>query len=677
MKLPVATLHAALLSPRTLLIIFLLMAILMFSSALIELQLSRSELTHLMTEQAHSLIETLLITSRNALLSNERLDAAIRERLLNNANFVRMLYEQNRISNTLLTRLAEEQGLYRINIFNRYGEKIYYSHQQEHIDRYQRNNPQKILQPIFTGETDTLLIGIKPARFEDGYRFAVALAAVNRSAIVVNLDAGQILQFRKEIGYGNMLRSLVVNPGIVYVALQDSTGILAASPNVRRLEPVSGSPFLLSSLQDTVPGTRIYRFEEVDVFETVHPLFYKGRTVGLFRLGLSMEPLDEINARIIRRFGFISIILLFIGGILFSLVLIRQNLETTRKQYQVVETYSSKLIRSVSDAVIVLDEKNHIRIFNPAASKIFGKSESETIGRDFQSIVDCADCAAITSSVEQMKQVECRIGGKTKYLLTSRSRFRDENDEPNTILIIRDLTSLRQMEVQVQRNERLTAMGELASGVAHEIRNPLNTIGTIVQQLDKDFEPKESGAEYHELAGLVYNEVKRINETVQHFLRFSRPDPLYPEPFILSEMLKALKKQYQPLLESNGGSIAVQQKWDGEVVWDRKQMQQVFMNLIQNAADAGKTEVHISIAVHPLSDEEIEIAIVDDGPGIPAEILPRIFNLYFTTKANGTGIGLSIVQRIIYEHEGSINVNSVEGRGAEFLIRMPVRLQKN
>ena len=131
----------------------------------------------------------------------------------------------------------------------------------------------------------------------------------------------------------------------------------------------------------------------------------------------------------------------------------------------------------------------------------------------------------------------------------SKSLFHDQEEIENIILVIRDLTEQRRLEDQMQREQRLTAMGELASGVAHEIRNPLNTIGTIIQQLNKDFEPEKNPEEYHELAELVQGEVKRINETVEDFLRFARPEPIHPELFEVQHLLEMIEKQYQYLLE--------------------------------------------------------------------------------------------------------------------------------
>jgi signal transduction histidine kinase len=222
----------------------------------------------------------------------------------------------------------------------------------------------------------------------------------------------------------------------------------------------------------------------------------------------------------------------------------------------------------------------------------------------------------------------------------------------------------------------MSAMGELASGVAHEIRNPLNTINTIVQQLKKDFEPKNEAEEYHQLAGIVIKEVSRINKTVQEFLQFARPLPVHPEKFNLSDFFHSLKKQYSALMRKKEIELELELLWSGDVQWDRMQMQQVFINLLQNSIDAIKENGKIRIRVEKTESQELIISFTDTGPGIPEEILNKIFNIYFTTKAKGTGIGLSIVQRIVFEHDGVISAQHREDGGAEFLIRLPIIVKK-
>ncbi len=662
---------------RNSLLIFIILASLMLISAVIELYKSKQELFQLMEKQAHSLLNSLITASQNSLLSNEYLEEVSTKRLLNNANLIRDMYEKGAVSNIILKRIAEQNDLLRINIFNKNGRKIYYNHERDHFNLPENNSPQELLQPIFFDAEDTLIIGFKAARFEAGYRFTVAVAARDRSAITVNIDAKEMLKFKSEIGFGALLRKVVEdNPQIVFVALQDSSNILAASGNVTELEPLYTSDFLQNALFKEVYSTRTTQFDSLQVYEAVHPFTYNNEPVGLFRIGFSLQAIDDINRRIYIRLIFITLILIIVGSVLFTYMFTRQRLRILQKEYEIVETYSSKIVDNVSDTIIVFDQAVRIKIFNSAAEQLFSVTKTDALGQHLDEILSEEYCTAILQDTSKLKQLNCTIGNREKHLLVSRSRFADSDENENLILVIKDLTDQKYLEEQLERQQRLSAMGELASGVAHEIRNPLNTIGTIIQQLDKDFEPAESGKEYHDLAGLVYGEVKRINETVQDFLRFARPEPVQPNKFNLQDLFSQLQKQYGAELKKRRINLDINLKWQGEVYWDENQIKQVFINLIQNANEAVNENGQISIDVRLLNDNELEILLIDDGPGMPENIRDNIFNLYFTTKAKGTGIGLSIVQRIIFEHGGIIRVKSRPGEGTEFILRMPVLVNK-
>jgi signal transduction histidine kinase len=663
---------------RNIVIIFISLASLMIISALVELFQSKQELYQLMEAQAHALLESILTASENSLLTNQYLEDLAKKRLMNNGKLIKRLYDTGNISNYALKEISQENDIFRINIFNRQGLKIYSNHDQEHFGLPEKNSPQETLQPIFNGTTDTLIIGLKQARFEEGFRYAVAVATNDNGAIVLNIDAKQILDFKRHIGFGALLRSVVFdNPGIIYSALQDTLHILAASGNVKVLEAIPQSDFLKQSLDDSLFLTRTIEFDTLEVFEAVHPFTIKGESIGLLRVGLAMDPIQEINQRIYRRLILITIILVVIGSFMFTFIFTRQRFNLLQKQYEVVETYSGNIIGNVSDAIIVYNQTEGIKIFNTAAENLFSVKKSHLLGNSLQNFLDKTGCGIILKSFSTLQQISCMIDNQKKFLLVSRSRFFDPEENEIIILVIRDLTEQKRLEEQMQREQRLTAMGELASGVAHEIRNPLNTIGTIIQQLNKDFEPDKDTDEYHELAGLVQGEVKRINETVEDFLRFARPEPIHPEVFQIQPFLEMVEKQYHYLLKEHNITLNVKSNWPGEVFWDKRQIRQVFLNLIQNAIDAINKDGTIYLSLDQLNSNEIEIKIRDDGPGMPDKIRSNIFNLYFTTKARGTGIGLSIVQRIIYEHSGSITVESGSKKGTTFIIRLPIQFEKN
>jgi PAS domain S-box-containing protein len=359
-----------------------------------------------------------------------------------------------------------------------------------------------------------------------------------------------------------------------------------------------------------------------------------------------------------------------------TFIFTRQRYSLLKKQYEVVETYSGNIIDNVSDAIIVFDQERGIKIFNTAAENIFNINRREIVDSKPDKLFEEEDYKTIIETPSQLHHCSCIINNTLMYLLISKSQFYDRDDIKNVILVIKDLTEQKKIEDQMERKQRLTAMGELASGVAHEIRNPLNSIGTIIQQLKKDFEPKSEKKEYNELTGLVFSEVKRINDTVQDFLRFARPEPIQPGEFLIKDFFDQLKKQYQLITLEKEIDLTIKMNWEGIVFWDKRQIKQVFINIIQNAVEAIEEKGKINIILNEISNEKLEVQIKDDGPGMSEDIRANIFNLYFTTKASGTGIGLSVVQRIIYEHGGILTVDSKLKQGTTFFVQIPIRYQK-
>ncbi len=205
--------------PKFLIIIFLIVAALVISSAIYELNQSKKEMYELMAEQSHSLLETTLTASQNALLSYEELNNEIKNKLLSNANIIRLLYEEKKISNKILEKIAKQNNFYRIKIFNRYGKKIFQSHKEDGPTILEKEQALKVLTPIFNGSSKILIIGLNKPPYQNKYKYTVALAAKDKSAIALNIDAEELLEFRKKIGFGILLKKVTLNKEIIYAAL--------------------------------------------------------------------------------------------------------------------------------------------------------------------------------------------------------------------------------------------------------------------------------------------------------------------------------------------------------------------------------------------------------------------------------------------------------------------------
>ena len=221
----------------------------------------------------------------------------------------------------------------------------------------------------------------------------------------------------------------------------------------------------------------------------------------------------------------------------------------------------------------------------------------------------------------------------------------------------------------MRRKEKLTAMGELAAGVAHEIRNPLNAISMSVQRLGKSMNLEENGKELT-LIKTVRSEINRVGEIIRQFLDFARPAPLNKIQTNINDLIDNILQIYQAKLDEK----AIVVHWEPGKIHalslDQEKMKQVLINLLENAINAVNNGGEVLISTDQIS-KEIQIKIRDNGSGISHENLSKIFNLYFTTRPEGNGLGLAEVAQIIANHNGKIDVQSEKNQFTEFTITLP------
>ena len=229
---------------------------------------------------------------------------------------------------------------------------------------------------------------------------------------------------------------------------------------------------------------------------------------------------------------------------------------------------------------------------------------------------------------------------------------------------------LRKTEAQLVRSDKLAALGQLAAGVAHEIRNPLTSINILIHSLTENY---PAGSSNREDFKVIAEEINRINEIVDQFLRFAKPaPPLLAKAEVLSIFEETLQL-LRPQIEKQ--QILVQKDFQPlpSILMDREQMKQAILNLLLNAVQAMPKGGHLALKGHiPEDNRWVQLSIQDSGMGIPGEDIDKLFNPFFSTKEGGVGLGLSITHRIIDQHDGKIEVESTPGKGTLFTVWLPV-----
>ena len=669
------------LSPKAIISITLLIAIVMLISSYIELNQSKKEIYRLLYEHSSSLLESIIQSSKNTLNSSFEIEDLITQRLLDNARLVKKLDAVNPLTKDDLIKIGKDNNLYRINIFNSKGDRVLsnripepgHTHGEENINRYDE------LSPILRNETEELIIGLKTAEFSDEERFAVAVArANNKGAIVVNMNAEDFLEFRKKIGIGVILQQMSRHHGIEYIILQDTIGVLAASESIDTVESVSGSGFLQKALLNDYVISRTTNYSGHEVYEVVKRFMFDDPIIGLYRLGVSLEDIKNVEDRMLKRLIIISLILAAISIIILSIIFTTQNLKTISDEYEKFKTLTSSVLENMSESVMVLDKANNITLFNKSAEKLFSVNSEKILGDKINSIGNGAlgflesiikDSNELNSNFE--KQII--LNGEEKYLSFSISRLDDTDlQQTNLTVVIKDLTETKRLEEDAKRNEKLSAMGELASGVAHEIRNPINAIGMIAQRLNKEFSTTSNQNEYSDITKLLKNEVNRINKIITQFLSYAKPIELNPKPVELKSFFEEIYHLFEDQAKQKGTKFILQNSDPIIINIDPDLIKQSLMNLIQNALDAVKKDGEVNINYYKVKSDLI-IQVSDNGTGISSEQQKKIFDLYYTTKKDGNGLGLSISQKIISQHNGSISVASKANSGTTFKIILPIQ----
>lgn len=669
------------LSPAAVVSISGLIALIMLISSYIELNQSKKEIYQLLYEHSSSLLESIIRSSENTLNSSFEIENLVTQRLFDNARLIKRLDSLNSLTKDALIKIGNENNLFRINVFNSKGDRVLtnrillldHHHGEENINRSDE------LLPILQGEVDELVIGLKKAEFSDEERFAIAIArANNKGAIVVNMDAQDFLEFRKKIGIGVILQQMANHHGIEYVLLQDTLGILAASEKIDSVDAISQSEFLYSALAANSILARVTELGSKEVYEVVKKFTLDNEFIGLYRLGVSLEDIRNVENRMLRRLIIISLILAAISVIVLSIIFTSQNLQTISNEFQNFKTMTSSVLENMTEAVLVFDSEDTLTLFNKSAERLFGIKAINLVGNKLDSFNDGAlnflkERVQILSSSNLNFEKTISINGEEKILSFSISPSEDPQTAKFTYsVVIKDLTEARRLEEQTKRNEKLTAMGELASGVAHEIRNPINAIGMIAQRLNKEFSTTGNQEEYSNITQLLRTEVNRINKIITQFLSYAKPIEINRKPVELKFLIDEVYQLFYDQAKQKGIKF-IKSESDGIVISiDHDLIKQSLINIVQNAIDATQAEGEVKLSFYKLRNNVI-IEISDTGEGIPEEKQKKVFDLYFTTKKEGNGLGLSISQKIISQHNGSISFTSAPNKGTTFKIILPIQ----
>ncbi len=361
-------------------------------------------------------------------------------------------------------------------------------------------------------------------------------------------------------------------------------------------------------------------------------------------------------------------------------------------QEQLTPLEYEMILENIDDAVIAVDQNGIITLFNPAAQNFTGLSEKQTVGKTFSECFDWQEslCYLLNTSLTTGRSISDH---ETVTLSQSDKRrerpvsvtvspiFSSSGSQLGAVIILHDMTQVRSLEDAVRHADRLTMVGTMASGLAHEIKNPLGGIKGSAQLLQMELGENNEIQEY---VSLIIKETERVNRIIEELLDLARPRKACISPVNISKLLD----QQVKLQSSASHQKGIVFKWQldpsiPEIPGDEDLLTRLFLNLIKNACEANPENSEIVIASRIDAEYHlslpgarptpmVQIRISDQGPGISPEQREQILTPFYTTKSGGSGLGLAICQKIVNDHGGLMHFNERTEGGTTVQVSLPL-----
>ena len=607
------------------------------------------QINSIIRSEAASILSTVSSSVKNTIIATNRTENEIIERLINSAWIVS---ENKSISPTLLQNYANQLKLQLIIISDEAGNisnssipmqnsrlPDYFAEQIAQITRNHYQWAEIGLVNEFNGFSNLYILAYNDFKLH--------------RIIFLALDATKFSLYRQEFGIGRQLKDLSANPDIQYIYLKDTLGQFIAKSN------------------SAIPPS-----DERNAFSIADTLRPDGFDTIILQLGVNPARFNLINnaanlRTIVIGVAFFASYLLIFAGIYY-----RKSIKKLEKSSNAIKNYNDLILNNINDAIIGIDEHQNIIIANNSALNLLHNFKILTLNQPYLQYFE-QDLFNIESK-NPHNQGETILNCSNSKL-DIRFYIKNLRNEDNTevkIIFFRDITQENQMQMELRRRDQAVASATLAAGVAHEIRNPLNAINIIAQRLEIEFIPQQDAEEYNSLVAIVRQEIARLNQIIKQFLEFSRPAPLnltntnanqYFQSLIdfIAKGFASKNIQIQSILNINA-SIHIK--------IDQDKFRQVIINLCKNSIEAinesNRAENGLILINISQDERKILIKIEDNGVGISENDLAKIYNLYFTNKKQGSGLGLSLVHQIISEHNASIHCTSQPNVGTSFLITL-------
>lgn len=484
-----------------------------------------------------------------------------------------------------------------------------------------------------------------------------------------------------------LLMETAQQPDIDYIVITDNKGNIIADSDPSML----GRQYGLDLDTAAIASSKDKKWREAanpegaGTFEVYRGLFLQAEPNGgkvreqingamVIYVGFNMSKIEKANAEDTRNTIIIALILLLIGSSAIISLFLAQAYRIARTSLYRVTAFSDALVKNMPIGLIALDEQDKIVTCNETAALILSIDCNYAAGKQAISILPDPLPEIFTELTLRKKPVEKDLQilageDKSKTLEIVAASLADNEIPTGKIMLLRDVTTFRQMEKEVARSRHLTSLASLAAGVAHEIRNPLSSIKGFAVYFRELF-PENN--EERSIADTMIAEVERLNRVISQLIEFARPLTLKREKTSFIDLIRHTLNLLAADIKKNRINVTIDAAPDPpQAEVDSDKVKQVLLNIFLNSLAAMKEGGDLTVKLTVLQDKIILI-ISDTGTGIEKKDLPRIYDPYFTSKPAGTGLGLAVVQKIMEAHGGTINVESTAGRGTDVRLQFPL-----
>lgn len=648
----------------------ILLAITVFVITFFSIKESRSDSESILVSQGKAFIESLAYAADNAMASESFYDYLVHKRYQEiTVELSRLKLDE--ITDARLSQIAIDHDLYSVFVYGmdsllvaggivrgsgfRPPEHIY-----DEVKRLIEEPEQNYVLLLDQGESPDEIV----------HYYLEINNRLDRVILIV-ADALYYVAALEETEISNLASQMAQETGIVYIVYQSSDSTLFSSKRSNEIGSMITDPFLLQAATSDTIMYRKFVFEGQEILELSRPFATVENPNGLLRIAISLDNLRTISKSF-------NIQMITLAAVLFGLVLallMYFNSRTRRKeitrQYDQMKSLSDKIFEQMKTGVAAVDSRGEIILTNEAFAVLCNLNNDDNADWDRCFEASYLKFSAIKSNPGLTQEFELTVSGndKSRILLIAISKLANSNNIfDGFVSVVSDITGIKELEQKSARKERLSEMGDLAAGVAHEIRNPLNSISIASQRLASEFVPTENGEEYLDFTKQIKDETRRLNEIINRFLALAKEQ----NPKASATSLKTVVDDFLTLIKYDAEEAGI----IFNVAIDKNQLiklsadsfKQILSNLYNNSKEALAGRAGVISLNAAVDGNKIIFSFEDSGPGIPEANRDKVFTPYFTTKEAGTGLGLPTVYRIVTDNGGEITVDSSELGGVRFVI---------